>query len=333
MLSTVHRNYFAISLVFLVIVFIVICGNEEILNIDHSESNSSEKSLDSIFIAVVSSRETLGSRVKYIPKSWADGLPPKIAIRYFVGDGTESQLELARQAGIQDPDDLVVMSGITDNEYPPVYKNTKMLRDASRIMLQLEKENSWNFKYFMKVDDDTFVNTPALLSFIKIQKALGDTMENTIWGRRGYGLPEQRSDLRAAGMYRPYCMGGPGYIMTRDVLDRLSSGIKSCVELMNKSFYKGVLWHSDVIIGLCAARITGAYCTGNGSNSEGTPEKLNGNFLQITDRYQLSNILKYGDLQGVVALHPFKSGAQMLFLRQSLDRRRAMAVMAVNRAT
>ena len=92
---------------------------------------------------------------------------------------------------------------------------------------------------------------------------------------------------------------------------------------ISQSKYKAVLWHSDVVIGVCATRLTGAYCQGNGKDREGiTPEKLNGNFLQITDRYQLSNILRYGDVRKIVALHPFKSGQQLQFLRKSLDRRR-----------
>mmetsp|Transcript_2368 Transcript_2368/g.5425 ORF Transcript_2368/g.5425 Transcript_2368/m.5425 type:complete len:348 (+) Transcript_2368:96-1139(+) len=293
----------------------VVSGNEQLI----------QKDQDFIFIAVVSSRETLASRVKYIRQSWAAQRSPNIVVRYFVGDGIESKLELAQQAGIQDPSDLVIMSGIADNEYPPVYKNTNMLRYALQTMIQLEKENStWDFEYFMKVDDDTFVNTPALIAFLHIQETLGNTREPSIWGRRGYGLPEQRQDLRSAGMDRPYCMGGPGYIMTRDVLDTLATGVKDCVEVMKKSDYKAVLWHSDVIIGVCATKLIGTYCQGNGNGTQGGSEKTNGSFLQITDRYQLSNILKYGDILGIVALHPFKNGEQMFFLQNSLDRRREM---------
>ncbi|KAL3934219.1 MAG: hypothetical protein SGBAC_010018 [Bacillariaceae sp.] len=288
-------------------------GNEQVI----------QKGQAFIFIAVVSSRKTLASRVKYIRQSWAAQCSPDIVVRYFVGDGIEPQMELAQQAGIQDPSNLVIMSGITDNEYPPVYKNTRMLQYALQTMIQLEKENGfWEFKYFMKVDDDTFVNPPALKSFLQIEEVPGSTREPSIWGRRGYGLPEQRQDLRSAGMNRPYCMGGPGYVMTRDVLEILDTGIKGCVEFMKKSDYKGVLWHSDVIIGVCATKLSGAYCQGDRNGIEGGSEKSNGSFLQITDRYQLSNILKYGDLKRLVALHPFKNGEQMIFLQTSLDRRR-----------
>ncbi|CAJ1948717.1 unnamed protein product [Cylindrotheca closterium] len=293
----------------------LISGNERML----------QKDQGLIFIAVVSSRETLASRVKYVRQSWAAQSYPIIVVRYFVGDGIESKVELAQQAGMQDPSDLVIMSGLADNEYPPVYKNTRMLRYALHTMIQLEKDHIiWDFKYFMKVDDDTFVNTPALMAFLQNEEVLGNTQEPSIWGRRGYGLPEQRQDLRSAGIDRPYCMGGPGYIMTRDVLGRLATGVRGCVQNLRKSEYKGVLWHSDVIIGLCAKRLSGAYCKGNGNRTQGGSEKHNGSFIQITGRYQLSNILMYGDLQQIVALHPFKDGEQMFFLQNSLDRRRSI---------
>lgn len=256
-----------------------------------------------ILVAVVTSRENLSSRVAAIRESWgeASNVPANVHIRYFVGNGTESRFDLLRLAGLEDADELVVMTEVADDEYPPVKKNTNMLKRVHELMNEIEESSDGKqFKYVMKVDDDTYVNFDGLLKFL----AYRDPTEiHQYWGERGIGYVQDREGLRMAGLKKPYCTGGPGYVLSRQTLDETVEGIDECVQRASSSPYKEFLWHSDVVIGMCVTHQTGIGCYDDASYGK--------NRVFLNNYRGPENFVKDGDLENVVTMHPFKKEGQM----------------------
>ena len=132
-----------------------------------------------VFVAVMTSRKNLSSRVTAIRESWGhlSNIPAKVKVRYFVGKGAGSGSDLMRLAGLEDENELVVMEEVEDDEYPPVYKVTNMLVRAEDIMESMEKENEdLDFDYVMKVDDDTYMNFDGLLKFLANRHIEGEIL-------------------------------------------------------------------------------------------------------------------------------------------------------------
>ena len=258
---------------------------------------------DDVLLAGVTSRENLSSRVAAIRESWGQthNIPANVHVRYFVGDGIESKFDLLRLAGIEDADELVVMTEVEDNEYTTVKKNTNMLKRIHNMMKEMESTGDMDFKYVMKVDDDTYVNFDGLLKFL----AYRDHSEtHQFFGERGYGYVQDREGLIKAGLKKPYCTGGPGYVMSRQTLDDTVQGIDKCVHRASVSPYKNYLWHSDVVIGMCVTSQTGIGCYDDADYGK--------NRVFLNNYHGPENFVKDGDLKNVVTMHPFKKEGEMV---------------------
>lgn len=258
---------------------------------------------EDVLLAVVTSRENLGTRVAAIRDSWGkiSHIPANVQIRYFVGDGTESKFDLLRLADLEDADELVVMTEVEDNEYPPVKKNTNMLKRIQEIVLDMEASSAMDFKYIMKIDDDTYINFDGLLKFLAYRDP---TETHQFWGERGMGYLQDREGLKKAGLKKPYCTGGPGYVLSRATFDDTVRGIDACVQEADISPYREYLWHSDVVIGMCVTKQTGIGC-----HEDLADYKKNRVFLNNYGGHE--DFIKDGDLKNVVTMHPFKKEGQM----------------------
>lgn len=257
---------------------------------------------EDIVLLVVTSRENLSSRVAAIRESWGQtsNIPVNVHVRYFVGNGTESKLDLLPHAGLEDADDLVVMTEVEDNEYPPVKKNTNMLKRAQEVILAMEASGDMDIKYVMKVDDDTYVNFDGLLKFLANRDP---TEAHQFWGERGFGYVHDREGLKKAGMNKPFCTGGPGYVLSRETFDDTVQGIDACVHGANISPYREYIWHSDVVIGMCVTRQTGIGCHDNADYKQ--------NRVFLNNYGGPENFVMERDLKNVVTMHPFKKEGQM----------------------
>lgn len=124
-------------------------------------------------------------------------------------------------------------------EYPPVRFNTKMLGELPLT-----------FDYYLKVDDDTYVNLDRLQSLVfAVPKS-----RFMFLGNKGDG----KSDLKKAKLLRrKMCLGGPGYILNRETLAAVQPKLAGCVASQTES---SPLWHSDAIISWCIERATGIGC-------------------------------------------------------------------------
>eukprot|EP00535_Pseudo-nitzschia_heimii_P009643 CAMPEP_0197191986 /NCGR_PEP_ID=MMETSP1423-20130617/24345_1 /TAXON_ID=476441 /ORGANISM="Pseudo-nitzschia heimii, Strain UNC1101" /LENGTH=732 /DNA_ID=CAMNT_0042644787 /DNA_START=264 /DNA_END=2462 /DNA_ORIENTATION=- len=267
-----------------------------------------------ILVGVISSRANFGIRVKSIVDTWGQpqNVPEGVLVRFFVGaqpnessfpikSKEHDRADLAKSAGIKDLSQIVVMDEVIDDEYPPVHKNTAMIEYLNNISETFENDVDApsTFQWIYKVDDDAYVNFDAMLSFLRSRSTEG----HHIYGERGTGRKEDTEGLKHGGLVKPYCTGGPGYIMSRQIVKKTAPNLKNCVAEFDKSRYREFLWHSDSVIGLCIYKSTGAGCWDDSD--------------YYTHRYFRHNLKKEdpfiasSDLENVIATHPFKDYVSM----------------------
>jgi hypothetical protein len=297
-----------------------------------------EAALEPILIAVVTSRRMLRSRVASIVKTWGhpDTLPSEVDILFFVGamddeesmpfdsGSTADRTLLAEQAGLERFSQIIVMSETHDDEYPPVYKNSAMMKHLERIVRATEKvrpSQKGPYKWIFRVDDDTYVNVDGLRTFVKSR---GSPESLQIWGQPGFGRKKDKDAIQTAGLAKPYCMGGPGYIMSRAILREIALGIDDCVRSANSTSIRTRqhVWHSDVVIGMCAYKLTGVGCYEDEDYYLRRPFRQN---------YNTSNEDFVGDtdLAHVVSMHPFKESDSLMRQHQRYSKLRILNEMSL----
>ncbi|KAL3918114.1 MAG: hypothetical protein SGILL_004393, partial [Bacillariaceae sp.] len=213
----------------------------------------------------------------------------------------EDVANLAAMAGIKDHSTIVVMDGVVDDEYPPVRKNSAMIEKLNDIVEAFENDAAApsKFQWVYKIDDDAYLNFDGMLSFIRTISSDGYNM----YGERGTGREEDRDGLQKAGLVKPYCTGGPGYIMSRKTIKDTAAHFKECVHDADTSEYRQYLWHSDSVIGLCIYKHTGAGCWDEGDYYQNRIFRHN---LKKEDPF-----LKKKELSLTIASHPFKDQESM----------------------
>ncbi|KAL3937236.1 MAG: hypothetical protein SGBAC_007624 [Bacillariaceae sp.] len=258
-----------------------------------------------VFLAVVTSRQNLESRVAAIRESWgqSSNLVPNIHVRYFVGNGTAPESELLRLGGFQDSDELVVMQEVADDEYPPVRKNVNMLKTINQIVQKPEGSlRDANIGYIMKVDDDSYVNFDGILRFLAYHHNSSEAYQ--FWGERGLGRKKDREGIRSAGLRKPYCLGGPGYILSKQALEAAARGFDDCVNEISRSPHKKAAWHSDVVISICITKVTDVGCFDK-------EEDYKRNRVFANNYFGNEDFVHRDDLHRIVTMHPFKKSGQM----------------------
>ena len=110
------------------------------------------------------------------------------------------------------------------------------------------------YKWFMRADDDVFVNVERLLDLLK---QLEDTSAIFL-GSPGYGHFE---GLDSQGMLPKggrFCMGGPGYLFSQGLLQEVGGAMGACLK-------KQLTPHEDVEVSRCVADLSSVTCTGSSS--------------------------------------------------------------------
>lgn len=251
-----------------------------------------------ILIGITTSRRLLGDRVAAVTQTWAKNLPPNVVLRYFVGDlvdeasfrsgSSEDVKTLASKAGIADHSAICVLPGVLDDEYP-------LVRKAAAVIKQMETlvQTHLSFDWIVDADDDTYINLRGLRELLSEK----DPRENHYLGRRGYGRPEIRETLRQGGLDKPYCMGGPGFILSKPALHLLSGAIDDCIEDAKAA---SVPLMDDIIIGLCMKKIATLGCSDGIDGSDDA-------FVQAYSPDDLSD----DQILNAVTIHEFKEKGTM----------------------
>ena len=209
--------------------FLALQGNEEFLVKELSAQSSLSSVTRLLAIGVVASQSSLRDRVHTVNCTWAE--QAKGNLWYFIGD-TNVSSEL--------PEDVVVLRGVPDDQYPPQWKVFSMLQYFHAHSLH-------RYKWFMKADDDLYVRVTRLEALLRSL----DHRQPLYLGQPGFGGAEGLTPLVAGGRF---CMGGPGIVLSQGLLLRLGPQLAGCLR-------SAVTSHEDVELGRCIAEQTGVLCT------------------------------------------------------------------------
>lgn len=151
-------------------------------------------------------------------------------MQFFSSEGSDTAV----------PIPVVALRGV-DDSYPPQKKSFMMLKYMHDHYLD-------QYEWFMRADDDVYIKGDRLESFLRSL----NSSEPLFLGQTGLGTTEEMGKL-ALEPGENFCMGGPGVIMSREVLRRVVPHIGECLREMYTT-------HEDVEVGRCVRRFAGVQC-------------------------------------------------------------------------
>ncbi|KAJ8343932.1 hypothetical protein SKAU_G00312610 [Synaphobranchus kaupii] len=181
-----------------------------------------------IFVGVMTAQKYLNNRAVAAHRTWAQTVPGRV--QFFSSEGSDTSLPLP-----------VVPLQKVDDSYPPQKKSFMMLKYMHDHYLD-------QYEWFMRVDDDIYIHTERLESFLRSL----NSSKAILLGQMGTGAQNEQGTL-ALEPGENFCMGGPGVVMTREVLRRVAPHIGQCLREMHTH-------HEDVELGRCIRRFAGVQC-------------------------------------------------------------------------
>ncbi|XP_023669690.2 chondroitin sulfate synthase 1 [Paramormyrops kingsleyae] len=181
-----------------------------------------------LFIGVMTAQKYLKSRAVAAHRTWAQTIPGKV--EFFSSEGSDTSI----------PIPIVTLKNV-DDSYPPQKKSFMMLKYMHDHYLE-------QFEWFMRADDDVYVKGDRLEAFLRSL----NSSEAIYLGQTGMGARDELGKL-ALEPGENFCMGGPGVIMSREVLRRMAPHIRQCLQEMYTT-------HEDVEVGRCVRRFAGVQC-------------------------------------------------------------------------
>lgn len=171
---------------------------------------------------------SISSRCLLQPRTWSKTIPGKV--EFFSSEGSDTSI----------PIPIVPLPGV-DDSYPPQKKSFMMLKYMHDHYLD-------KYEWFMRADDDVYIKGDKLENFLRSL----NSSEPLFLGQTGLGTTEEMGKL-ALEPGENFCMGGPGVIMSREVLRRMVPHIGECLREMYTT-------HEDVEVGRCVRRFAGVQC-------------------------------------------------------------------------
>lgn len=151
-------------------------------------------------------------------------------MEFFSSEGSDTSI----------PIPIVALRNV-DDSYPPQKKSFMMLKYMHDHYLD-------QYEWFMRADDDVYIKSERLESFLRSL----NSSEAIFLGQTGMGARDELGKL-ALEPGENFCMGGPGVIMSREVLRRMVPHIRECLQEMYTT-------HEDVEVGRCVRRFAGVQC-------------------------------------------------------------------------
>lgn len=200
-------------------------------NLGLSETHGSKL----LFVGVLSAAKYLDTRTMAVNQTWASDMPGRV--EFFISyDKSKTIGDLNNQMPVK------ILHGVMDNEYPPKQKVMAMLR-------YMYEKYANDYEWFMRADDDVYVRTDKLQNFLR---RLDGSKEVVVVGQGGVGKIDEVNKL-GLKPHECYCLGGPGVIISRNVLTKIVPNIESCLN-------EGVSDHEDVELGRCVRKYAGISC-------------------------------------------------------------------------
>ncbi|XP_072201509.1 chondroitin sulfate synthase 1 [Excalfactoria chinensis] len=181
-----------------------------------------------LFVGVMTAQKYLRSRAVAAHRTWSKSIPGKV--EFFSSEGSDTSI----------PIPIVPLPGV-DDSYPPQKKSFMMLKYMHDHYLD-------KYEWFMRADDDVYIKGDKLENFLRSL----NSSEPLFLGQTGLGTTEEMGKL-ALEPGENFCMGGPGVIMSREVLRRMVPHIGECLREMYTT-------HEDVEVGRCVRRFAGVQC-------------------------------------------------------------------------
>lgn len=161
-------------------------------------------------------------------RTWAQTVPGRV--EFFSSEGSDTSI----------PIPIVALRNV-DDSYPPQKKSFMMLKYMHDHYLD-------KYEWFMRADDDVYIKSERLEGFLRSL----NSSEAIFLGQTGMGARDELGKL-ALEPGENFCMGGPGVIMSREVLKRMVPHIRECLQEMYTT-------HEDVEVGRCVRRFAGVQC-------------------------------------------------------------------------
>nr|XP_027198722.1 chondroitin sulfate synthase 1-like [Dermatophagoides pteronyssinus] len=232
-----------------------------------------------LLIGVMTTKSFLTTRAKTIYETWGHDLNGDILFFTSSNQKTNSNLPLVALPQV-------------DDSYPPQKKSFFMFKFMNDYFGN-------HYKFFMRADDDLFVNVERLKQFLE---SLNNS-ESIYIGQTGVGNKDEFGQLNLS-MHDNFCMGGPGVILSFKSLQKIATNIKYCLQNLYST-------HEDVEIGRCLHRFAGISCTWsydmqnlfhhNSSIQQSILNNDNDGMIQSSNH----------DLSNVLTIHPIKNPIAM----------------------
>ena len=238
-----------------------------------------------LYIGVMSTDKYLRTRGVAQLETWASHLPNKsVQLDYYADSAffdrqqTNSRPKArAETSKISTSASFSVkkLPNVPDYTYPPQKKSFSMLQHISKNYID-------KYDWFLRLDDDAYVNFEKLEQFLKSVDQVGKSL---LIGQPGMG--QDADDYIPPGFV--YCMGGTGVIFSNQALRELSKHLRSC--LKDNLFTT----HEDIELGRCAFKhLNGLTCTKawaltklfyqNYADTRGDEEGRDRNLYQLNSR-------------------------------------------------
>jgi hypothetical protein len=183
-----------------------------------------------------------------------------------------------------------------------------MLTEADTIVQEIRKQGNNPIEWVFKVDDDTYVNTEKLIAFLRSK----DPSQYHFYGSHGVGRHADREELKKSGLEKPFCMGGPGYILSHSALHASASSFGTCVAEFDVSPGREKIWHSDTVIGMCVYQKTQVGCWDD--RPPKSDKRVKHLFRHFYDPSDFQDIIQKHDRKEAllsISMHPLKKAADM----------------------